>query len=353
MIATETIPVQRGRGRWAALAIAALGVLVLTMALAVSTGEISVPFGVIAKTLGNKIFGTAYTLDPIQEGIIWNYRLSRTVVAACAGAALALSGTILQALLRNPLAEPYVLGISAGASTGAVAIVILGFGGGLLTLSGGAFLGALGAFGLVALLASGSGGGTDRVVLSGIAGSQLFNALTAYIVTTSANAEQARGVMFWLLGSLSGANWADVGIAAPTALIGALLCLFYARALDAFAFGADAAASLGIPVQRVRIVLFALTATMTAVMVSLVGSIGFVGLVVPHAMRFVVGPNHDRLLPASAVAGAVFMVLADIVSRIIVPQQVVPIGVVTALVGAPAFAVILTRAKRTERGRVA
>lgn len=344
---------QGGRGRWAALAIAALGVLVLTMAFAVSTGEISVPFGVIAETIGNKIFGTAYTLDPIQEGIIWNYRLSRTVVAACAGAALALSGTILQALLRNPLAEPYVLGISAGASTGAVAIVILGFGGGLLSLSGGAFLGALGAFGLVTLLASGSGGGSDRVVLAGIAGSQLFNALTAYIVTTSANAEQARGVMFWLLGSLSGANWADVGIAAPIALIGALLCLFYARALDAFAFGADAAASLGIPVKRVRIVLFALTAAMTAVMVSLVGSIGFVGLVVPHAMRFVVGSNHDRLLPASAVAGAVFMVLADIVSRIIVPQQVVPIGVVTALVGAPAFAVILTRAKRTERGGIA
>jgi iron complex transport system permease protein len=256
-----------------------------------------------------------------------------------------LSGTILQALLRNPLAEPYVLGISAGASTGAVAIVILGFGGGLLTLSGGAFIGALGAFGLVALLASGSGG-TDRVVLSGIAGSQLFNALTAYIVTTSANAEQARGVMFWLLGSLSGATWADVGIAAPTALIGALLCLFYARALDAFTFGVDAAASLGIPVRRVRIVLFTLTAAMTAVMVSLVGSIGFVGLVVPHAMRFVVGPNHDRLLPASALAGAVFMVLADIVSRVIVPQQVVPIGVVTALVGAPAFAAILTRARK-------
>jgi iron complex transport system permease protein len=213
--------------------------------------------------------------------------------------------------------------------------------------------GALGAFGLVALLASGSGGSSDRVVLSGIAVSQLFNALTAYIVTTSANAEQARGVMFWLLGSLSGANWADVGIAAPVALIGALICLLHARVLDAFAFGADAAASLGIAITRVRITLFALTAAMTAVMVSLVGSIGFVGLVVPHAMRFLVGSNHDRLLPASAIAGAVFMVLADIVSRIIVPQQVVPIGVVTALVGAPAFAVLLARAQRIERGRAA
>jgi iron complex transport system permease protein len=345
LTALDAIRVQGGRGRWAALAIAALGLLVLTMAFAVSTGEIRVPLAVIAKTIGNKVFGTAYALDPIQEGIIWNYRLSRTVVAACAGAALALSGTILQALLRNPLAEPYVLGISAGASTGAVAIVILGFGGGVLSLSGGAFLGALGAFGLVALLASGSGG-RDRVLLSGIAGSQLFNALTAYIVTTSANAEQARGVMFWLLGSLSGSNWADVGIAAPVAILGALVCAFHARALDAFAFGADAATSLGIPVTRTRVVLFALTAGMTAVMVSLVGAIGFVGLVVPHAMRFVVGPGHDRLLPAAALAGGVFMVVADLVSRIIVPQQVVPIGVVTALVGAPAFAAILYRARR-------
>lgn len=341
---------ESGRGRWAALAIAALGVLALVMAFAVSTGEVPVPFAVIAKTIGNKLFGAGYVLDPIEEGIVWNYRLSRTVVAACAGTALALSGAVLQALLRNPLAEPYVLGISAGASTGAVAIVILGFGGGLLSLSGGAFVGALGAFGLVALLASGAGGGSDRVVLAGIAGSQLFNALTAYIVTTSANAEQARGVMFWLLGSLSGANWADVGIAAPVALIGALLCLIHGRTLDAFAFGTDAAASLGVAVTRVRIVLFALSAAMTAVMVSLVGSIGFVGLVVPHAMRLLVGPGHPRLLPATAVAGAAFMVLADIVSRIIVPQQVVPIGVVTALVGAPAFALLLTRARRNEHG---
>jgi iron complex transport system permease protein len=337
---------ERGRGRWAALAIAALGVLVLVMAFAVSTGEVPVPFAVIAKTIGNKLFGAAYALDPIEEGIIWNYRLSRTVVAACAGTALALSGAVLQALLRNPLAEPYVLGISAGASTGAVAIVILGLGGGLLGLSGGAFIGALVAFGLVALLASGAGGGSDRVVLAGIAGSQLFNALTAYIVATSANAEQARGVMFWLLGSLGGTSWADVGIAAPAALLGTLLCLLHARALDAFAFGSDAAASLGVAVTRVRIALFALTAAMTAVIVSLVGSIGFVGLVVPHAMRLLVGPRHGRLLPASALAGAVFMVLADIASRIIVPQQVVPIGVVTALVGAPAFALLLTRARR-------
>ncbi len=334
-----------GRGRSAALALASIVLLLIAMAVAVAIGEVAVPIDVIAKTIAKHAFGMHFQLDAIQEGIVWNYRLSRTVVAACAGTALALSGAILQALLRNPLAEPYVLGVSAGASTGAVSIAILGLGGGLISLSAGAFVGAIAAFALVALLASRTGSGTDRVVLSGVAGSQLFNALTAYIVTTSANAEQARGVMFWLLGSLGGARWGDAALAAPTVAIGTAVCLYHARALDAFAFGADAAASLGVPVTRVRTILFALTAAMTAVMVSLVGSIGFVGLVVPHAVRLLAGPGHDRLLPASAVAGAVFMVLADIASRIIVPQQVVPIGVVTALVGAPAFAALLFRSR--------
>ena len=222
----------------------------------------------------------------------------------------------------------------------------LGVGGGALTLSGGAFLGAVLAVGLVALLATGAGGGTDRVILAGVAGSQLFNAITAYIVTTSASAEQARGVMFWLLGSLGGVRWPDVYLAAPVALAGFAVAVFHARALDAFAFGPDAAAALGVPVGRVRAVLFGLTALLAASMVSIVGSIGFVGLVVPHAARFLVGPGHARLLPASLMMGAIFMVLADVASRILVPQQVLPIGVVTALVGAPAFAVILFRSRR-------
>ncbi|WP_313760662.1 iron chelate uptake ABC transporter family permease subunit [Rhizobium sp.] len=325
------------------LAVVALGFVI---SLAVSIGEISIPVGTTAKAVANRVLGTGFELSRIHEGIIWDYRLSRALVAASAGAALALCGAVLQALLRNPLAEPYVLGISAGASTGAVAVMILGFGYGVLTLSAGAFVGAVAAFLLVSLLAAGSGGGTDRIILAGVAGSQLFNALTSYIVTTSANAEQARGVMFWLLGSLSGVRWPDVSLAAPVAIAGFLVCMLYARALDAFTFGTDAAAALGIPVAGIRIVLLALTALLTATMVSIVGSIGFVGLVIPHAARFVVGPGHGRLLPATAISGAIFMVVADIVSRVIIPQQVLPIGVVTALFGAPAFALILYKARR-------
>lgn len=336
-------------GRWwsrLALATLALAALAFMISLAVSIGEIPIPLATTAKAVANRIFGASFELSRIHEGIVWDYRLSRALLAASCGAALALSGAILQALLRNPLAEPYVLGISAGASTGAVAVMILGLGYGVLTLSGGAFLGAVLAFVLVSALAAGAGGGADRIILAGVAGSQLFTALTSYIVTTSANAEQARGVMFWLLGSLAGVRWPDVYLAAPVALAGFAVAMFHARALDAFTFGVDAAAALGIAVNRVRTILLGATALMTAAMVSIVGSIGFVGLVIPHAARFVVGPAHGRLLPASALIGAIFMVTADIVSRIIVPQQILPIGVVTALFGAPAFAIILYKARR-------
>ncbi|MDV4157711.1 MULTISPECIES: FecCD family ABC transporter permease [Rhizobium] len=337
----------RQQGWWAlaALTMAALLLLGLMISLAVSIGEIAIPLATTAEAVSNRLFGTNFELSRIHQGIVWDYRLSRALVAASAGASLSLSGAILQALLRNPLAEPYVLGISAGASTGAVCVMILGFGYGILGLSSGAFIGAVIAFLLVGFLATGAGGSGERIILCGVAGSQLFNALTSYIVTTSANAEQARGILFWLLGSLSGVRWPDVYLSVPIALAGFIICMAHVRALDAFAFGTDAAASLGIPIRRVQIVLFGMTAVMTASVVSMVGSIGFVGLVIPHAARFLVGPGHGRLLPATALGGAIYMVGADIVSRVIIPQQILPIGVVTALFGAPAFAVILYRVR--------
>ncbi|WP_432417076.1 FecCD family ABC transporter permease [Rhizobium leguminosarum] len=337
----------RQQGWWAlaALTLAALLLLGLMISLAVSIGEIAIPVATTAEAVSNRLFGTDFELSRIHQGIVWDYRLSRALVAASAGASLSLCGAILQALLRNPLAEPYVLGISAGASTGAVCVMILGLGYGILGLSSGAFIGAVIAFLLVGFLATGAGGSGERIILCGVAGSQLFNALTSYIVTTSANAEQARGILFWLLGSLSGVRWPDVYLSVPIALAGFIICMAHVRALDAFAFGTDAAASLGIPIRRVQIVLFGMTAAMTASVVSMVGSIGFVGLVIPHAARFLVGPGHGRLLPATALGGAIYMVGADIVSRVIIPQQILPIGVVTALFGAPAFAIILYRVR--------
>lgn len=314
--------------------------------MSVGIGDLPIPFHTTFAAITNRLGWTVIELNRIHETVIWDYRLSRALVAAFCGAGLALSGAIMQSLLRNPLAEPYVLGISAGASTGAVAVVILGIGAGAVSLSLGAFVGAFAAFTFVALLSNGTRGGADRTILAGVAASQLFNAATAYVVTTSGNAQQARDVMFWLLGSFGGVRWPEFMLVSIIISAGFIACLLYAHILDAFAFGDEAAASLGVNVGRSRIVLFALTALMTATIVSMVGSIGFVGLVVPHAARYLVGPLHFRLLPACAIGGAIFMVLADISSRILIPQQILPIGVVTALVGVPFFSIILYRLQR-------
>ena len=327
--------------RLAGITAATLMLLLAALVFGAAVGETRIPFGTVLQTVANRLWNAGYPLDPIDAGIVWNYRLSRAVVAAACGAALAVSGVVLQSLLRNALADPYLLGISAGASSGAVAVAILGFGGGALTLPVGALAGALIAFGLVSGLAVLAGRGPAAIILAGIAGSQLFNALTSFVVTKSATADEARGIMFWLLGNLSGIRWPDAALAVPVALAGLFVCLVHARTLDGFAFGAGAAASLGIPVRRVRVVLIGTTALMTAVMVSITGSIGFVGLVIPHAARLVVGVRHGALLPASALIGAVFMIAADVLSRTVIPGQVLPIGVMTALVGAPAFALIL------------
>ncbi|MBW4818781.1 FecCD family ABC transporter permease [Rhodococcus qingshengii] len=287
-------------------------------------------------------------LTRIKDGIVWDLRLPRTVLAAVCGAGLALCGAVMQSLLRNPLADPFVLGISSGASTGAVFVALLGIGGGAISLSMGAFAGAVISFSLVMLLAHGAGGGTSRVVLAGVAGTQLFSALTSFIVISSADAEQTRGIMFWLLGSLSGVSWTDVMLCMVALIVGVVICLYYAPALDAFTFGNDMAVTLGISVRRVRLVLLTITALITATLVSSAGAIGFVGLVLPHAARFLVGSRHKRLLPVTAIVGAVFLVWVDAISRSIFAPQEIPVGVMTALIGVPAFALILFRMRRTE-----
>lgn len=319
--------------------------LVLSMAVAVTIGpaDISVPdvFSALAAHLG---WGEA-GLTPLRDGIVWNLRLPRTLLAAVCGAGLAVCGAVMQSLLRNPLADPFVLGVSSGASTGAVAVVVLGVGGGALSISAGAFVGALCSFALVLLLSHTLGGTTDRVVLSGVAAMQLFSALTSFVILTAGDAETTRGVLFWLLGSLSGAGWTDVWLCAAVLAAVLLVCLGHARTLDAFAFGQEAAATLGVRVARTRLVLLCATALLTAVLVSSAGAIGFVGLVLPHAARAFTGSGHARLLPVTALAGAVFLVWVDTLARTALDPQEVPVGVVTSLIGVPAFVVVLYRTR--------
>ena len=336
----------RSPGALAGLWLIGLLVLVVSSALVTTIGPSGLTSGDVLQSALARVTGGDSGLSRIQEGIIWNLRLPRTVMAALAGAGLALCGVILQSLLRNPLADPYILGISSGASTGAVLIVVLGIGAGAVGLTTGAFVGSLDAVGFVLLLAFASGGTTDRVVLAGVAATQLFSAMTSFVVYIAADAEQTRGVLFWLLGSLASVRWSEAVVCAVVVLAGLVVCLLHTSELDAFTFGQDAAASLGVNVARIRLVLMVVTALVTAVIVSTCGAIGFVGLVLPHAARALVGNRHRVLVPTAALMGAVFLVWIDAASRTVIAPQELPVGVATALIGVPAFVVLLLRRGR-------
>ncbi|MFF0910285.1 FecCD family ABC transporter permease [Microbacterium enclense] len=327
-------------------ALAAL-VLVASVGVALTLGPADVSLVNVRDVLLNHLGLADIPVRVAKDAIVWQERLPRALVAACAGAGLALCGVVMQSLLRNPLAEPFLLGVSSGASTGAVVIGVMGIGGGVVGLSGGALIGALVAFAVVLLLSRLTSGGTSGVILAGVAGTQFFSALTSLVVFAFADSDETRGVMFWLLGSLEGVRWDDAALAAAVVVGGGIVCLLAARTLDAFAFGDDVASSLGIPVARTRLALLVVTAVMTAVLVSVVGAVGFVGLVVPHAVRLLVGQRHVRVLPLAAVVGAVFMVWVDAVTRTVFAPTPLPVGVGTALVGVPVFVALLLR----RRGR--
>ncbi|MDW6059382.1 iron chelate uptake ABC transporter family permease subunit [Streptomyces sp. FXJ1.4098] len=319
--------------------------LLMSVAVAVTIGPADISTDDVWASVAAHLGVGESTLTPLRDGIVWNLRMPRTLLAAVCGAGLAVCGAVMQSLLRNPLADPFVLGVSSGASTGAVAVVVLGVGGGAVSLSAGAFLGALLSFALVLLLSHALGGSTDRVVLSGVAAMQLFSALTSFTVLTSADADTTRAVLFWLLGSLTGAGWGQVLLCALVLAVVLAVCLGYARTLDAFAFGDEAAAGLGVRVARTRLVLLSATALLTAALVSCAGAIGFVGLVLPHATRALTGAGHARLLPVTALTGAVFLVWVDTLARTALDPQEVPVGVVTSLIGVPAFVAVLYRGR--------
>ncbi|WP_372434581.1 FecCD family ABC transporter permease [Gordonia hydrophobica] len=308
---------------------------------AVSLGGEGITLINVRDILTNHLHLTDIDVFAYKDVIVWEDRMPRSVVAAAVGGGLAVCGVILQSLLRNPLADPFLLGISSGASTGAVVIGVLGLGSAAIGMSGGAFIGALVAFGAVLFLAKVAGGSTDRVILAGVAMTQLFSALTSFVIFAFADSDETRGVMFWLLGSLEGVRWDDAWLTAIVAVIGLACCWASAHALDAFTFGDEVAASLGIPVTRVRAALLVLTALITAALVSVAGAVGFVGLVLPHAARFLVGPGHGRLVPVSALLGAIFLVWVDALSRVAFHPTPLPLGVGTALVGVPAFIAIM------------
>ncbi|WP_306371411.1 iron ABC transporter permease [Nocardiopsis sp. CC223A] len=332
--------------RLALLVAGGLSAVAASVAVAVTIGPADITVSEVGRSVLARLGYGHSPLSVLRDGIVWNLRMPRALLAAVCGAGLALCGAVMQSLLRNPLADPFVLGVSSGASTGAVLVIVLGWGAGVVSLSAGAFVGALLSFGMVVLLAHTLGGSMDRVVLSGVAAMQLFSALTSFIVLTSADAETTRGVLFWLLGSLSGAGWADVVLCSLVLAAVLAVCLSNTGTLDAFAFGEEAAAHLGVRVARARLLLLTVTALLTAALVSAAGAIGFVGLVLPHVTRLLTGSGHARLLPVTALTGAVFLVWVDTAARTLLDPQEIPVGVVTSLIGVPAFIAVLYRSRR-------
>ena len=331
----------------AVVVVVGLGVLLLSIVTAISFGPSDLSVGNVWDVLANKLgFGPDPGLTPLRVATIWDLRLPRVLLAAAAGAGLSLCGVIMQSLLRNPLAEPYLLGVSSGASTGAVLILVMGLGGGLVSVPAGAFIGSLAAFAATLGLSRLAGGTTDKIVLAGIAVTQGFSALTSFIIMVGADANTTRGVLYWLMGSFASVSWTDVALSATVLAGFLLLTMFMAGSLDAFMFGEQEAATLGVSVHATRIILLGGAALMTAVVVSSSGAIGFVGLVLPHIARLLVGSRHRALLPVSAVFGAIFLLWADTIARAAFAPLEVPVGVITALVGVPIFATILARTRK-------
>lgn len=320
-------------------------VLVVSIVAAVGIGPAPLSLGQVWGAVLAHLGMGASPLGPLEDGIVWQLRMPRVLTAAAVGAGLALAGAVMQALTRNQLADPYLLGLSSGASLGAVSVFLLGvavllplaaFGGALLALV--ATLGLAGALGALT---------PTRTVLAGVAVSALLGAITSFIIFWSATGDAYQQIVGWLLGSLAGARWPESAVAGIALLAVGVPIAASGRILDAFAFGDTAAASLGIAVGRTRWILLALTAVLTGAMVSVSGAIGFVGLVLPHAVRLLVGPGHRALLPLSALTGAVFLLWADTLARTLFDPRELPVGIVTALVGAPVFAVLLAR-RRSE-----
>ncbi|GAA1622867.1 iron chelate uptake ABC transporter family permease subunit [Georgenia ruanii] len=352
-----TPPTRGGRRRQPPLAVVLLALTAALLAVAgwaVTRGQADITVAQVGASAGHRLCTAvlaaagcpADPLTPVQDAIVWQGRAPRVVAAAAVGAGLAVVGAVMQALTRNPLADPYLLGVSSGASVGAVAVLVLGL---TAALPVAAFVGALAALAVTLALATGRGGGLSpvRTVLAGVAVAQAGSAVVSFVIIWSATGDSYREVLSWLMGSLGGTTWSEALLAlGATAVVGTVL-VAQGRPLDAFTFGDVSAASLGVAVTRARWLLLGAGALLTALLVSVAGAIGFVGLVVPHAVRLVAGTRHYRLLPVAGLAGASFLLVADTAARSLFEPRELPVGVLTAVIGAPVFAVLLRRKAHT------
>ncbi|MEU8521451.1 iron ABC transporter permease [Streptomyces sp. NBC_01216] len=317
--------------------------LTLAVVAGVALGSVNIPVDEVTRILTGRAAPSPF------RTIVLDVRLPRVLLGAVVGAGLAVVGTVLQALVRNRLADPFLLGISSGASTGAVLVLVLGIGSGVgitstLALPAGAFGGALLALVLVyALARRGSTMTGARLVLAGVAVSYILSALTTLLLVLAGRPEHFQEAMFWSLGGLGSARWDTLVLPAAALAVGVAALLTLARPLDLLLVGEEGATVLGLDTARFRAVVFVLASLVTAVMVAASGAVGFIGLMVPHAARMAVGAPHRRLLPVAALGGALALVLADLAARTVAAPQDIPVGVLTALTGGPFFLWLMRR----------
>lgn len=338
----------------AAVLMIALFVCLVCAALAsAGTGQLHVPPREVLGSLFHKMgldLGPMPT-HPQGDAVLWNIRFPRLVMGLLVGAALGAAGAVMQGVFRNPLAEPGIIGVSAGAAVGACAVIVYGWTfAGTFTIPAAAFCTALLTTLLVYVLSQ-RHGRTEVVtlILMGVAVTALAGAAVGWLVFTGDTAAREQ-IVFWQMGSLNGSRWEQVAIAAPFIAAGTLGTLFMSRRLDLLSLGENAARHLGVNVERVRLTSIVLVTLSVAAAVSFAGIIGFVGLVVPHLIRMAIGPAHRTLVPASAIGGALMLTLADLIARSAIDFADLPIGMITACVGGPFFFYLLIRARNNAGG---
>lgn len=315
--------------------------------LVVSTGMgfIQIPAAAVVKIILNKIFGSPDLISGMNEilpVIVMDVRLPRILSAALVGGGLAMCGVVFQGILLNPLADPYTLGVSAGAAFGAALAILLNVSAlGVYSVPVFAFLGAVATLGAVIYLSTGSGGlSSNNLILSGIIVAAILSAGISFFKYVAD--EQVAVIIFWLMGSFASKTWGDVGLTAACISAGVSVFLYFARELNLMSLGNQMASSLGVDTRRVTLILLATASVVAAVCVSVSGIIGFVGLLVPHIMRLLSGPDNRRLVPLSFLAGALLLLGADTLTRAVLPTEI-PIGVLTALIGGPFFCYLFRR----------
>lgn len=322
-----------------------LVLLLLSLLAAVAYGAEHVAFGDVIRALARAAGTDQPELTEVDFRIVWLLRMPRALLALLVGGGLALIGVAMQTLVRNPLAEPYILGISSGASAG-LSLFFMGalppVLGSLLTAPIAGFLGGLISITVVYLVARrGPTVSVSRLLLAGIAMSSLMGAISAFVTFASPDPGKLRAVLFLLLGTLNAASWGHLSVPAVVTILGLLTLMALSRPLDALLLGEEPAASLGVEVEQAKRILVLLAALVTGTLVAAAGPIGFVGLIVPHAVRTFTGVTHRRLAPLSFVAGGIFLLWADLLARTMLPGQDLPVGIVTALCGVPFFLYLL------------